>query len=145
MSRQKLVNLVVPDKSEKFPGSQRNWDMEISIRKVQLGGPLSDSSIPMSQTSDKEKFRLLSEEVQSLLLKRVIEEIPLTQSTPGFYSRLGRGTGNRSSPKGGVSNIQGGNNLFTRPRLLGTFKTSFLVGSCYIIGRSSPQMHGFCQ
>jgi hypothetical protein len=39
----------------------------------------------MSQTSDKEKFRLLSEEVQSLLLKRVIEEIPLT---PGFYSRL---------------------------------------------------------
>jgi hypothetical protein len=41
----------------------------------------------MSQTSDKEKFRLLSEEVQSLLLKRVIEEIPLTQLTPGFYSR----------------------------------------------------------
>jgi hypothetical protein len=36
--RQKLVNLVVPDKSEKFPGSQRNWDMEISIRKVQFGG-----------------------------------------------------------------------------------------------------------
>jgi hypothetical protein len=35
---QKLVNLVVPDKSEKFPGSQRNWDMEISIRKVQFGG-----------------------------------------------------------------------------------------------------------
>ena len=32
---------------------------------------LSDSPIPMSQTSDKEKFRLLSEEVQSLLLKRV--------------------------------------------------------------------------
>jgi hypothetical protein len=50
--------------------------------------PLSDSPIPMSQTSDKEKFRLLSEEVQSLLLKRVIEEIPLTQLTPGFYSRL---------------------------------------------------------
>jgi hypothetical protein len=46
------------------------------------------SPIPMSQTSDKEKFRLLSEEVQSLLLKRVIEEIPLTQLTPGFYSRL---------------------------------------------------------
>jgi hypothetical protein len=42
----------------------------------------------MSQTSDKEKFRLLSEEVQSSLLKRVIEEIPLTQSTPGFYSCL---------------------------------------------------------
>jgi hypothetical protein len=35
--RQKLVNLVVPDKSEKFPGSQRNWDMEISIQKVQFG------------------------------------------------------------------------------------------------------------
>jgi hypothetical protein len=35
--RQKLVNFVVPDKSEKFPGSQRNWDMEISIRKVQFG------------------------------------------------------------------------------------------------------------
>jgi hypothetical protein len=34
----KLVNLVVPNKSEKFPGSQRNWDMEISIRKVQFGG-----------------------------------------------------------------------------------------------------------
>jgi hypothetical protein len=34
---QKLVNLVVPEKSEKFPGSQRNWDMEISIRKVQFG------------------------------------------------------------------------------------------------------------
>ena len=50
--------------------------------------PLSDSPIPMSQTSDKEKFHLLSEEVQSLLLKRVIEEIPPTQSTPGFYSRL---------------------------------------------------------
>ena len=50
--------------------------------------PLSDSPIPMSQTSDKEKFRLLSEEVQSLLLKRVIEGIPPTQSTPGFYSRL---------------------------------------------------------
>ena len=50
--------------------------------------PLSDSPIPMSQTSDKEKFRLLSEEVQSLLLTRVIEEIPLTQLTPGFYSRL---------------------------------------------------------
>ena len=50
--------------------------------------PLSDSPIPMSQTSDKEKFRLLSEEVQSLLLKRVIEEIPPTQLTPGFYSRL---------------------------------------------------------
>ena len=47
--------------------------------------PLSDSPIPMSQTSDKAKFRLLSEEVQSLLLKRVIEEIHLT---PGFYSRL---------------------------------------------------------
>jgi hypothetical protein len=30
----------------------------------------------MSQTLDKEKFRLLSEEVQSLLLKNVIEEIP---------------------------------------------------------------------
>ena len=41
-----------------------------------------------SYVSDKEKFRLLPEEVQSLLLKRVIEEIPLTQSTPGFYSRL---------------------------------------------------------
>jgi hypothetical protein len=50
--------------------------------------PLSDSPIPMSQTLDKEKFRLLSEEVQSLLLKSVIEEIPPTQSTPGFYSRL---------------------------------------------------------
>ena len=50
--------------------------------------PLSGSPIPMSQTSEKEKFRLLSEEVQSLLLKRVIEEIPLTQLTPGFYSRL---------------------------------------------------------
>jgi hypothetical protein len=49
---------------------------------------LSDSPIPMSQTSDKEKFRLLSEEVQFLLLKSVIEEIPPTQSTPGFYSRL---------------------------------------------------------
>jgi hypothetical protein len=47
--------------------------------------PLSGSPIPMSQTSDKE---LLSEEVQSLLLKRVIEEIPLTLLTPGFYSRL---------------------------------------------------------
>jgi hypothetical protein len=42
----------------------------------------------MSQISDKEKFRLLSEEVQSLLLKRVIEDIPLTQLTPVFYSRL---------------------------------------------------------
>jgi hypothetical protein len=41
-----------------------------------------------SYVSDKEKFRLLPEEVQSLLLKRVIEEIPLTQSTPGFYSRV---------------------------------------------------------
>jgi hypothetical protein len=50
--------------------------------------PLSDSPIPMSQTSDKEKIRLLSEEVQSLLLKSVIEEIHPTQSTPGFYSRL---------------------------------------------------------
>jgi hypothetical protein len=40
----------------------------------------------------------------------------------------GRGTGNCSSPKGGVSNIQGGNNLFTRPRILGTFITSFLRG-----------------
>ena len=46
------------------------------------------SPIPMSQTSDKEKFRLLSEEVQSLLLKRVIEEIPLTELKPWFYSRL---------------------------------------------------------
>jgi hypothetical protein len=42
----------------------------------------------MSQTSDKETLRLLSEEVRPLLLKRVIEEIPLTQLTPGFYSRL---------------------------------------------------------
>jgi hypothetical protein len=50
--------------------------------------PLSDNPIAMSQTSDKEKFRLLSEEVQSLLLKRVIEDIPLTQLTPGFYSCL---------------------------------------------------------
>ena len=50
--------------------------------------PLSDSPIPMSQTSDKEKFHLLSEVVQSLLLERVIEEIPLTQLTPRFYSRL---------------------------------------------------------
>jgi hypothetical protein len=48
----------------------------------------SDSPIPMSQTSDKDKFRLLLEEIQSLLLKRVIEEIPLTQLTSGFYSRL---------------------------------------------------------
>jgi hypothetical protein len=50
--------------------------------------PLSDSPILVSQTSGKEKFRLLSEEDPSLLLKRVIEEIPLTQLTPGFYSRL---------------------------------------------------------
>jgi hypothetical protein len=50
--------------------------------------PLSDGPIPMSQISDKEKFCLLSEEIQSLLLKRVIEEIPPTQSTQGFYSRL---------------------------------------------------------
>ena len=49
---------------------------------------LSGSPIPMSQTSDKGKFRLLLEEVQSLLLKGVIEEIPLTQLTPRFYSRL---------------------------------------------------------
>ena len=48
----------------------------------------SDSPIPMSQTSDKDKFRLLLEEIQSLLLKRVIEEIPPTQLTSGFYSRL---------------------------------------------------------
>jgi hypothetical protein len=27
LGNQKLVNLVVPDKTEKFPGSQRNWDM----------------------------------------------------------------------------------------------------------------------
>jgi hypothetical protein len=72
--RHKLVNFVVPDKSEKFPGSQRNWDVEISTRKVKFGGldlvlqerPLSsDSPIPMSQTSNKEKFRLLSEEVRN--------------------------------------------------------------------------------
>ena len=50
--------------------------------------PLSGSPIPMSQTSEKEKFRLLSEEIQYLLLKRVIGEIPLTLLTPGFYSRL---------------------------------------------------------
>jgi hypothetical protein len=49
---------------------------------------LENPSKNMSQISDKEKFRLLSEEVQSLLLKRVIEEIPLTQLKPWFYSRL---------------------------------------------------------
>jgi hypothetical protein len=34
---QKLVNLAVPDKSEKFPGSQRNWDMEISVTPSFVG------------------------------------------------------------------------------------------------------------
>jgi hypothetical protein len=68
------------------------WVLSVIRGGLDLGfqepPPLSDSPIPMSQTSDKEKFRLLLKEVQSLLLKRVIEEIPLTQLTPGFYSRL---------------------------------------------------------
>jgi hypothetical protein len=38
--------------------------------------PLSDSPIPMSQTLDKEKFLLLSEEVQSLLLRSITGLIP---------------------------------------------------------------------
>jgi hypothetical protein len=43
---QKLVNLVVPDKSEKFPGSQRNWDVRgssISTTEKSNRGNSSDS------------------------------------------------------------------------------------------------------
>lgn len=50
--------------------------------------PLSTSPIPMSRTSDKEKCRLLSEEVLTLLQKGVIEELSPHLLTPGFYSRL---------------------------------------------------------
>ena len=63
---QKLVNLVVPDKSEKFPGSQRNWDREISIRKVQFGGQhtwkntSSDRSVGLHfEMGNRKEFPLL--------------------------------------------------------------------------------------
>ena len=45
------------------------WVLSVIRGGLDLGfqepPPLSDSPIPMSQTSDKEKFRLLSEEVPS--------------------------------------------------------------------------------
>ena len=50
--------------------------------------PLSDSSIPMSQTSAKEKFRLLSEKVQSLLLKRVMEKIPVIYVWTDYFFHI---------------------------------------------------------
>jgi hypothetical protein len=58
-------------------GTWEKFTTDVWVLSVIQGGldlvfqehpPLSDSPIPMSQTSDKEKFRLLSEEVQSLLL-----------------------------------------------------------------------------
>jgi hypothetical protein len=75
---------LVSTESEEFPLLHFSVK-EIELPRTEDGTSLSP--IPMSQTLDKEKFRLLSEEVQSLLLKNVIEEIPPTQSTPGFYSR----------------------------------------------------------
>jgi hypothetical protein len=44
--------------------------------------------ISLSHTSDKEKQILLSEEVQSLILKGAIERIHDPFQSPGFYSRL---------------------------------------------------------
>ena len=51
--------------------------------------PLSEIPISLSHTSDKEKRILLSEEVQSLILKGAIERVQDPFHSPGFYSRLG--------------------------------------------------------
>ena len=65
--------------------------------------PLSDSPIPMSQTSDKEKFHLLSEEVQFLLLKSnrgnssdSVDTRVLFSSLLGFQENWGNETCDRS-------------------------------------------------
>jgi hypothetical protein len=50
--------------------------------------PLSAIPISLSHTSDKEKRILLSEEVQSLILKGAIERVQDPFQSPGFYSRV---------------------------------------------------------
>jgi hypothetical protein len=50
--------------------------------------PLSEIPISLSHTSDKEKRILLSEEVQSLILKGAIERVQDPFQSPVFYSRL---------------------------------------------------------
>jgi hypothetical protein len=50
--------------------------------------PLSEIPISLSHTSDKEKRILLSEEVQSLILKGAVERVHDPFQSPGFYSRL---------------------------------------------------------
>ena len=50
--------------------------------------PLSEIPISLSHTSDKEKRILLSEEVQSLILKGAIERVQDPFQSPGFYSRV---------------------------------------------------------
>ncbi|CAG2235415.1 unnamed protein product [Mytilus edulis] len=50
--------------------------------------PLSPVPIPLSNTQDPQKFLLLSTEVETLLTKRAVEEVPVSSIDPGFYSRL---------------------------------------------------------
>jgi hypothetical protein len=50
--------------------------------------PLSEIPISLSHTSDKEKRILLSEEVQSLILKGAIERVQDPFRSPGCYSCL---------------------------------------------------------
>ncbi|CAG2208128.1 unnamed protein product [Mytilus edulis] len=50
--------------------------------------PLSPVPIPLSNTRDPQKFLLLSTEVETLLTKRAVEEVPVSSIDPGFYSRL---------------------------------------------------------
>ncbi|XP_071123791.1 uncharacterized protein [Mytilus edulis] len=50
--------------------------------------PLSPVPIPLSNTQDPQKFLLLSTEVETLSTKRTVEEVPVSEIDPGFYSRL---------------------------------------------------------
>ncbi|VDI33686.1 Hypothetical predicted protein [Mytilus galloprovincialis] len=50
--------------------------------------PLSPVPIPLSNTQDPRKFLLLSTEVETLLTKRAVEDVPVSSIDTGFYSRL---------------------------------------------------------
>ncbi|VDI27842.1 Hypothetical predicted protein [Mytilus galloprovincialis] len=79
-------------KKSSIPRSKPN-----SLKRVIRGGltlqfkeqpPLSPVPIPLSNTQDPQKFLLLSTEVETLLTKRAVEEVPVSSIDPGFYSRL---------------------------------------------------------
>ncbi|CAG2243241.1 unnamed protein product [Mytilus edulis] len=68
-----------------------SYNSQEKRRKITNDGeqpPLSPVPIPLSNTQDPQKFLLLSTEVETLLTKRAVEEVPVSSIDPGFYSRL---------------------------------------------------------